>query len=330
MPSRARASWSSRESGFGDAKTNAHGAYEIMDMAAGEYRVDVTKDGYAEYTEPCAIPAEGGRTADFTLGRAATLVLDALDRSGRAVPGRLYLDIHAVGQPSTNTVGAEVDVDSSGTGRYTTIVPGTYEITVRRQGYVRQTEHVEIRPGENRLSLRLEPAAEQGRISLQGTVRDSGTKLPIPDVRVVISQPLFLETVTDADGVYRFRDVKPTAIVLAVSKDGYGVRYLRDIEVGAETKTLDLEMDPAETLHLHVTDRAGHAVVGRLFLGMFLLGEKPANNGTYVEADAQGDAVYKQIVPGRYTLTVSQAGVGEVKIEVEITSGENFVRPRLE
>jgi hypothetical protein len=51
---------------------------------------------------------------------------------------------------------------------------------------------------------------------------------------------------------------------------------------------------------------------------------------TGLRVDADGHAVYRQILPGSYDLLVSQPGVGEAKVAVEISPGENTVRVRLE
>jgi len=160
-------------------------------------------------------------------------------------------------------------------------------------------------------------------------VRDATTKEPIAAVLLRITRP-FAETSTGPDGVYRFRDLKPGTFTMSLLKDGYGARHLLETRIGADVRTLDIELDRAATLHLRVTDRSGSPVVGRLYLGVIGRGDKTTDFGAGVVADAQGHAVYRQIVPGSYDLIVSQGGVGEAKVETEIAAGENVVRVRLE
>lgn len=190
-----------------------------------------------------------------------------------------------------------------------------------------------MKPGENRLTFRLprDPAAPEGRISLEGTVRDSATGRPIAGVRVVGRDTgLRDEGLTDAEGRYCLREVPPGKWTLIVSRDGYGIRFVRDVEFAAEPRTQDFELDPAATLHVHVTDSAGRPVVGRIYLVVNGHEEKLTNVSTSVEADADGHAVYKQIMPGRYKLRIMKEGVGEANVEAEIAPGENVVRVRLE
>jgi protocatechuate 3,4-dioxygenase beta subunit len=222
-----------------------------------------------------------------------------------------------------------VDVDATGVGRYPGALPGDYEVSVLARGYAQQTERVAIGAGETRLTMRLEPVAQEGRLSLQGTILDSASGRPIAGVRLRLQDP-FVEAYTDSEGVYRLYGIPPGARHLSLSRDGYGARFVRDVPVGNEPGTVDFRLDPAATLHLHVTDKLGRAVVGNVSLGINGLGEKATKFGTSVEADAQGHAVYRQIVPGRYQLLVSQGGVGEAKLEAEITDGENVLRVRLE
>ena len=56
---------------------------------------------------------------------------------------------------------------------------------------------------------------------------------------------------------------EPGAVTIVATVDGYGRRSL-EAEIGVEPRTLDIELDPAATLRLHVTDRAGAPVRGKL------------------------------------------------------------------
>jgi len=67
-------------------------------------------------------------------------------------------------------------------------------------------------------------------------------------------------------GIVR-RLLAPGKWTVLISKDGYGIRSVRDLEFTAGAQTLDFELDPAATLQVQVTDRAGRPVVGRVFLG---------------------------------------------------------------
>jgi RNA polymerase sigma-70 factor (ECF subfamily) len=317
---------------WGEIATDADGAYGVPDLAPGNYKVCLTRDGYGtEFGETGPVTADGARTADFALRRAGILVLEVLDNEGRPITGRIDLGVMPVG--GSTSLGTSLAVDASGVGRYNRIVPGRYDIDVRAEGYARQAQRAEIGAGESRLTFRLErdAAAPPRRLSLQGTVRDSATGRPIAGARISVQQPASQSVAsTDADGGYRLFDVPAGQWAVVVGVDGYGVRFLRGVAFAAEPRALDIALDPGATLHLHVTDRAGRPVVGRIHLGVRGRVEGLTTIGTSVEADTEGHAVYKQIVPGLYDLRILQAGVGDTKVEVEILTGENVVRVRLE
>ena len=318
-----------RDRGYAKTTTDAEGAYAFSDLAEGECRLSLNKEGYGQqFLETGPVPAEGVRTLDCELVPAAVLVLEVRDREGDPVPGRHHLGLHPV--ESETSVGSQIVVDAKGLGRNARIVPGTYVLTLRADGFFSHSERIEIKPGENHLSMRLDRTEETRRLSLQGTLRDSVTGRPVPGVSVRIQRPRHFEALTDENGTYRLHDVPPGPCVLILSRDGYGIRVVRDVEVGAEVRALDFQLAPAATLHVYATDSANRPVVGRIFLGINGLGAKTTRIGTGIEADAEGHAIFRKIVPGPYELRIRCSGVGEAKVNVEITPGENTLRVRLE
>ncbi len=312
---------------WAEATTLADGAYEILDLpGAALCHFEVERDGYVGQASAIDIAADGSSTADFELQRAAVLLIEVLDADGRPVPGKHEVSLWtATGQRVAAFV---IIADGSGVGRYAGALPGTYDLVLEATGYVQRTQRVEIGPDANRLTFRLAPAENLGRISLEGVVRDAETKKPVAGACVRVARPSSGDTTTGPDGTYRLRDLKPGAVTIVTSVDGYG-RCSLEAEIGAEPRTLDIELDPAATMRLHVTDRAGAPVRGKISL-VIVGRDNTTDRGTEVSADADGQAVYRQIMPGSYHLLVSQTGVGEAKVETVILAGENIVRVRLE
>ncbi|MFI5401989.1 MAG: sigma-70 family RNA polymerase sigma factor [Planctomycetota bacterium] len=308
-----------------ETTTQTSGSYEILDLPAGDaYVVEV--DGYAPRVQKAPpIPPDAVATADIALKKAAVLGITVLDQDGRLVPGR-----HGVTLKDARGGLTEFTIAVSNAGWHFGVLPGTYELTLRASGYVPKTERVELKADENKLTLRLEPVADTKSISLQGTVRDSTTRKPVGGARVRITWPSLIETATDADGAYLFRELKPGTVTVRASRDGYGIGDVLEIDVGGEARTLDIDLDPAATLRLHVLDRTGAPVSGKVSLVIVGRGENKTDMGAELTADAHGHAVYRQIVPGSYHLLVSQPGAGEAKVESDIAPGENVVRVRLE
>ncbi|MCK6458648.1 MAG: sigma-70 family RNA polymerase sigma factor [Planctomycetes bacterium] len=325
---------------WGEVTTDRDGVYALPDLQTGNYKVVLTRDGYGtEFGETGLVPEGGTLTTDFTLRQAAVLVLEILDRDGRPISGRVQLGLSAIIDhrqqrvSDAGSLGTSVDTDPRGVACYPRIVPGLYDIAVGTKGYVRTTQRVDVKAGENRVTFRLDPdrAAPPDKVSLQGAVRDAETGRPIAGVRVSVQRmPVFKEARSAGDGAYRLCDVPPGKWTVIVERDGYGVRFIRDVEVGNDPRTLDVDLSPAATLHIHVTDGSGRPVAGSLHVGIQGREEGLTNVGTGVDADAEGHAVYKQIVPGTYDLRIVKEGVGEGKVEAVIALGENVVRVRLE
>jgi len=76
------------------------------------------------------------------------------------------------------------------------------------------------------------------------------------------------QTTTDADGHYRFEDLKPGALRLAVRAHGFAPRYVErlDLPDKQEYHAPDVRLDPGVTLRGKVVDREGHAVAGARLL----------------------------------------------------------------
>lgn len=81
--------------------------------------------------------------------------------------------------------------------------------------------------------------AQTGTIS--GKVTDAATKLPIADVRVVISGTAF-ETQTNKDGEYRLLNVRPGVTGISAFRIGYKAKLDTATVVAGQTVTLDLQM----------------------------------------------------------------------------------------
>ncbi|MHC4547376.1 MAG: carboxypeptidase regulatory-like domain-containing protein [Planctomycetota bacterium] len=313
--------------------TDAQGAYVFLDLPPGDFPVALTRDGYGmRFARTGPVPAKGERKADFALRPAATLVLHLTDPDGQPIPGRHYLGIRPLQPPDGTSVGTSVRADEHGIARYAQILPGSYELTLRPEGFERKQVRVEVAVGENDLRVRCERTQDPGAVGLRGTVRDATTNLPLAGVSVRIQSPIRREAITDAQGVYRLRDLRTAACVVIVSKEGYGITFHREVKVEAgQQRTRDFTLARAATLHLVVTDRRGRPVTGSLVLVLTPTEKGQGTRlGTGVRADADGRATYREVLPGHYRVRVSQGALGSATAETEIKPGSNTVHFRLE
>lgn len=87
--------------------------------------------------------------------------------------------------------------------------------------------------------------------SLQGTARDSETKLAIPGVKISLLRGgvVVSEKSTDVEGIFRLVGLAPGTYELKAEKQGYQVLDLPSLQIkGPETKDLALEAIASETL----------------------------------------------------------------------------------
>jgi hypothetical protein len=93
-----------------------------------------------------------------------------------------------------------------GVYRYYNLQKGTYSINAERTGYNSETHQVIINEEEGFFNIFMTPDALQ-MSTLQGTIYDQTGTLPLPNVNVTISNPLFgikKDTITDGFGKFTF------------------------------------------------------------------------------------------------------------------------------
>ena len=219
--------------------------------------------------------------------------------------------------------------DEAGRYRIENVPPGRYSMSVSGSslGY---------RP---RSSIDLE-VPEKGPVrkdivvgvpSLRGTITDAVSRMPVRGVSVQIQQGAPYQRVsTDSRGEYRFMDLRPGTLQLCVTRKGYAIVFPRGVKVEEGGSRFDLALAPAAVLNITVYDPEGQPFTGRLFFGISskVKGEG-TNVGTSISTDDGGRATYDQILPGEYRLRFKAEGVGEVKVEVKVTTGGTPVEAHL-
>ena len=95
-----------------------------------------------------------------------------------------------------------------------------------------------------------------------------------------------------------------------------------------DSRTLEVVLERAAVLHVHVIDADGKPVTGRIWLHMGVSQGfgRLRTMGTQVDLDENGYVAYTKIAPGEYSLTV---GVGNSRSEsqtVDVGAGETTVR----
>jgi hypothetical protein len=317
---------------YTDTHTDAQGRFAFIDVPPGSYTMTLNKDGYGmRFVRDVRVKAGEAADLELVLQPAARLRIVFTDTAGNALPGRHGISIG--GEKGATSLGTSVLADENGVAHYDRIVPGHYTLgTHGSKRHERVSQEVDIQPGQNEVRFVLTPTGEAGAISLTGTVRDKVTGRPIAGARVNLQSPYHSVGITDAKGGFSFAGLRPGSYTLWIAKDGYGIEFFRRVRVDAgETTRRDFELRPAATLHLIVTDAQGRPVVGSVILALDPLDPTDGTNvGTSVQADADGHATYRRIVPGKYRLRAIKEGVGNGSAEAVIGSGETTVRILLE
>ncbi len=318
---------------YAPTATDASGTFQVLDLPPGRYRVWFRKDGYQGKGSDEVEVAEGiVARVEIDLEPAAVLVLRLRTPEGRAVTGRIRVEYEARGTKRHSST-TWCTTDGLGVARYERILPGSYRVKVSLEGYDIDAVRAQVGSDETPVDVVCRPQATDSSPTLRGVVRDAHTCDPIPGVTIRTQRGMGETAVTNGEGAYAFLRLAGRGLRLIVSKDGYGIRFLRGVEAqeGEET-VLDIELTPAAVLHLWLTDARGEPVVGGLTLSIHPKERDGGGTqvGTGVTADAEGHAVYRQIVPGDYQLLVIDEKAGQGRAEAVITPGENAVRIRLE
>ncbi|MHC4224398.1 MAG: MSCRAMM family protein [Planctomycetota bacterium] len=173
------------------------------------------------------------------------------------------------------------------------------------------------------------PRRPVGGASLEGVVLDADTRAPIAGVDMELQEPKYDRRVTGADGRFRFEGLPSGKGRLLPKKDGYVMEFLDLGELAShDSRALEVVLERASVLHLHVTGADGKPVTGRIWLRMGVsqgVGEM-RTLGTQVDLDENGYVAYTKIAPGEYSLSVSREGAQSEEQTVEVGRGETTVR----
>jgi hypothetical protein len=312
--------------------TDASGTFRVVDLPPGSYYLGFYRDGYQRGKLDDVEVSEGAITeVGIDLQPAGLVVLRLRTPEGRTVTGTAQFQFSPV-QGQGTYASAERRTDGYGVARCERIRPGTYLLRTLIGGYEVEPARVEVGRSETPIDVVCRPVAREGVPLLSGVVRDARTEEPVPGATIAARQGFEDPAITNEEGRYALWWRGEGSVDLIVSRDGYGIRFLRGVRLKqGEGTRLDIELTPAAVLHLWLTNARGDPVVGKLTLVIHPKKKEPGltSVGTSVRADAAGHAVYEEIVPGDYEFTVIDEQAGRGKAEAAIQPGENVVRIQL-
>jgi hypothetical protein len=195
-----------RTLGLPGGRTDSLGAYEIVNLDPGDYRVTASRSGYTSKTLTVQV-GEDGAAADLRLRKGRGLAIHAYD-------GITALPVHGVDVVAFGADGAlahhgAVPLDAEGRGEIGSLSNGTYAVRLYSVGYAPRALVVSV-PGPP-IEAPLTPG---GRLEVRSETPASGRALD-PSGGVYLSSAFFLDGVLNVappvtvwdhftPGAYRF------------------------------------------------------------------------------------------------------------------------------
>lgn len=330
------------------AVTDAAGLFELRDLAAGAYRLEVDAPGFApalvpgvEVSRPLSPedpPADLGTVILSTGAEIRGVVVDA---DGVPIPG-VAITCEAVsaleglrrGEPRPP------DTHSGEDGRFVVreLVPGrSHQIVARLEGMA-----------EARLSG-IEPTraeAEEVEIVLHPASTGSGRVLgaddsPIEGAEVRVRQTIRRGPVssrrttgratTDAEGRFEIGDLNPGILALSAEAEGWVPASLSDrtLRPGESLEGLELRLDRGVSLAVRVVDADDLPVEGASVMAYRESGSRDMLGHAFTESDGRG--TLEAVPTGRLRIGARHGEAGEGQTSTLVEAGvENEVLVRLE
>lgn len=193
------------------------GAFYVADLAAGEYRLVVTRARYR--------PWEGNVTI---AARREASVIVALQPKPGSLAGRVT-SLKGAGQPGVTVaipaLKLETATDRLGAYQFPDLPPGQHQVVFTQGARRVATTVVRVRSDETATeNVTTSPPAEaQNRAgTIGGAVTDAATRKPLAGVKIVVeSKDLTVLTITGSDGRFMVADLPPGKYRLTATRAGF-------------------------------------------------------------------------------------------------------------
>ncbi len=277
--------------------SDGNGFYQFTSLPPSSYTIQVTKSGFQSASQSIILNANETRTIDFILltspGRVVGTVTDQASNPINGVVVEI-LDSNqvVVATTTTNNIG-QYEVNA--------LAPGSYLVRFTATNFIIAVIGFSVAAGETAIvDATLAPAPG----SLQGTVTDGNTGLPLENVNVVVvdhSNVIVAEAFTDANGYYQIPSLAPENYSVTFIKSGYASTTLGTIISPNMITTLDVALNTnAGALRGTVTTLDGTPIENtsiKVFLNNVLV--------NMTTTDANGSYEINNLGPGVYTVTAT-------------------------
>ncbi len=279
--------------------TDENGFFELLSVNRGLVHISCTSE-YFISSEEAIMVNYGDNIHDISLlpsvGDIVGLIVDATDNA--PIEGVL---VRADGRIDTTDVNGLYSFENQDVG--------SIQVNVDADGYVAQTQLIDVHVGENAANFTL--AADNG--SLIGYVTDATDMISLELVRVILDGDT---TYTDANGYYEFGDapVGESLALKAILPDYYN--YSDWIVLGAGENTADIVMDSnIGSLKGYITDSI---TATALDSAQVILGADTVRTDITGYYEIEGAGIEENLV-----LKVSKANYEAYSDWIELDAGEN-------
>lgn len=214
--------------------------------------------------------------------------------------------------------GASTTTNASGFYQFTSVAPGTYNVTAAKTGYNTGTNSsVTVTAGATTTSNFALTATAPTTGTLQGTVTDATTSAAINGATVTIIGGA--STTTNASGFYQFTNVTPGTYNITAAKAGYNTGTNTGVSVTAgNTTTSNFALTAAPpttgTLQGTVTDASTSAAINGATVTIV--------GGASTTTNASGFYQFTNVAAGTYSVTAAKTGYGTgTNTGVSVTAG---------
>jgi hypothetical protein len=297
------------------ASSGADGRFELLAVADGSFDLEAEAEGFAPAVHPAVVEV-AGRDIEG---------LELVLRRGATVSGRILgLD---PGQMAAVEVTAERDgraprhgaVDHTGRYEIAALEAGDWHLKAQLAGGRREADAwVAIAPGDSEVERDLELG---GGLALDGRVRFEDR--PLPGSRISLrGLDVTAERGVTADyqGAFRFEDLEPGRYRVEVTHPERMLSQSEDLEIAADREIV-IDIATAALSGTVVAAGSGEAVPEAMVYLQRLLGGTEPGPLTTVATNAAGSFVTASLAPGRYRLTVREAGYAPEERMVEVEAG---------
>jgi protocatechuate 3,4-dioxygenase beta subunit len=296
--------------------TGADGAFLLQDVEDGEYRLLVSKEGYAS-----------GESDPLKVAGAPLLGLEVRLQGGGAVTGRVLglepealprVEVRAFRLRGTGYQSKESRVDYEGRYRLPALAAGEWQVRAELPGSGRQAEgRVTLEPGAAEAVLDLDfgtgftlaGRVTRGRAPVAGAVVDVAGK----DVADHGSAD------TDREGSFRITGLDPGTYEVSVHAGSAQLRQEVALQ-GDREVALELEVAAVAGRVVETTGRAPVAGAA-VSLQPAVAGEQWWLDASTVNTDSQGRFRLAEVGEGRWRLRVEREGYGAADRELEVRGG---------